>query len=185
MNKDRFNILPNYINKKFEIGEVKEDVTSFNITSTDIPDLSFDTTISDDDWVIYLNGRYNYEYINKKFWCKPQFVIRPLLPKVTFKYLFLTLSLPNVANNKLTVKHDNELLFESNLVEQDIDVTLKYKTEYIFNSLPFTPQNSEDKRLLGSYISNIKIVDQDNFAYQVPFKNIISFDCNKILPFIV
>lgn len=185
MNKDQFNILPNYINKKFEVSEVKQELKSVNIKSTDVPDLSIDTTISNDDWVIYLNGKYNYEYPSKKFWCKPQFVIRPQLPKTTFKYLFLTLSIPDVENNKITVKNRDELLFESSNVNQDIDIILKYKNEYTFNSLPFTPQNSEDKRVLGSYIASIKIVDDDNFTYPISFKNIITFDCNKIVPFIV
>ena len=182
MNTDQFNILPNYIAKKFCSSIETKEV---NVKKKDEVDLNVDTTVSNDEWIIYMNGKDNYEYPSKKFWCKPQFVIRPQLPKTIFKYLFLTLSIPDIENNKITVKNHDELLFESSSVNQDIDIILKYKNEYTFNSLPFTSQNSEDKRVLGSYITSIKIVDNDNFTYPISLRNIVTFDCNRMFPFIV
>lgn len=184
MNKDQFNILPNYINKKFEVVESKHNVKSIDIKSEDVTDLTFDTSVSDDEWIIYLNGKYNYEYPSKKFWCKPEFTIRPQSPNVVFKYLFLKLSIPNIINNKLIVTSHDKIVFETNRLDEDIDVILSYNKEYTFNSLPFIPTNSCDKRTLGSYITNIKIVDCNNFIYPVPPRNIITFDYDNIFPFI-
>ena len=192
MNREQFNILPNYIDRKFnsKLSQPEsKSIINCNIESSDeLNDTSiikFDTEVSENEWIIYLDGSYSYEYPSRKFWCKPQFIIRPLISNIQFKYLLLKLSIPAISNNKLTVNCNNELLFENDIVDEDIDIVLSYRSEYTFNCLPFCPKESNDKRVLGAYITCIKIVDNNDFVYPLSLRNIIVCDYKHLLPFVV
>jgi len=168
MNKKRFDILPEYINKNIKSSTLKHtDTTMIN------------------DWIIYVDGKHNYESINDKFWCKPKFIIRPQLPNIEFKSLLLKLSIPSILDNKLTIKNNDELLFASDVVDKSIEIRLKYKTEYVLECLPFYPADEKDKRVLGAYISYIKILTNENFIEPIHYKNMVPFYIPYIKPFIV
>lgn len=134
--------------------------------------------------LLYFDGKHNYEYENKRFWCKPTFIIRPLFSKVNFKKLFIKLSIPGIPNNRLTIKSNDELLYITNTVDTDIDIILDHREEYIFDCLPFYPPDKMDKRILGAYIASIKMSDNDNFLHSISYKDMILFDTRHIKPFI-
>jgi hypothetical protein len=177
MNTDQFNILPNYITKKLGSSIETKEV---NVKKKD----EVDTTVSNDEWIIYFDGKHNYEYQNKRFWSKPTFVIRPLLKKVHFKKLFIKLLIPEVQNNRLIIKSNDEILYTTDIVNTDVEIILDHREEYIFECLSFYPLDKTDKRILGSYISDIKMTDNDNFLHLISYKDMILFDTRHIKPFI-
>lgn len=140
------------------------------------------TTLSN-SWIIYFDGKHNYEYENKRFWCKPNSIIRPMF--TNFKKLFITLAIPNISNNQLTIKSNDETLYTSSVLDKDIEIVLPNREEYIFESLLFCSPNKVDRRELGVYFLNIQVSDNDNFLHFISYKNMISFDVRYIRPFVV
>jgi len=134
--------------------------------------------------LLYFDGKHNYEYENKRFWCKPTFIIRPLFLKSNFKKLFITLSIPRIPNNQLTIKSNEETLYTTNTVDTDVEIILDNREEYIFECLPFYPSDKMDKRVLGAYILSIKMTDGENFLHSISYKDMILFDTRYIKPFI-
>lgn len=136
-------------------------------------------------WIVYFDGKHNYEYENKRFWCRPIFVVKPLFPSDVVKKIFVKLLIPCVPNNKLTVRSNNEVIYTTSVVDVDVDILLDFKEEYVFECLPFYSSDKMDKRMLGAYISYIKVLDKENFLHTISYKDMILFDVRCIKPFIV
>lgn len=178
MNKNKFNFLPEYINKQSRVTRSEKRVQI--ITTGIIGDIIKSEYNKPNNWFLYFKDKYDLEH-DGLFWSKPSFDLKVIFPvNLKFKSLNMRIALPSVEDNKLSVTSNDKVIFETSRTDDHFDVEIPYATAYTFQSKSMIPKN--DNRELGIYITEISIVDLDFNKNIIPYNHLMQFTLNEIIP---
>lgn len=178
MTLNKFNFLPDYINKLAKIDRSEKRVQI--VTSGIIGDINRTEYEKNNNWFLYFKNKYDLEP-DGLFWSKPDFDLDVIFPVNTpFRSLNMRIALPSIENNKLVVTSNDQVIFETSKTDGHFDIEVPYATSYKFKSQSMIPKN--DNRELGLYISEISIIDLDLKKNVIPYNHLMQFRLNDIIP---
>jgi hypothetical protein len=178
MTRDKFNFLPDYVNKQSKISRSEKRVQV--VTSGVIGEIIKTEYQKSESWFLYFNNKYDLEQ-DGLFWSKSEFILEVIFPvNVPFISLNMRIGLASVENNKLVVTSQDQILFETSYMDGHVDIEIPYASSYKFKSKPMIPNN--DNRELGLYISEISIIDLDLKKNIIPYNHLMQFRLSDITP---
>ena len=178
MNRDKFNFLPDYINKQSKTSRSEKRVQV--VTSGVIGEIIKTEYQKSESWFLYFNNKYDLEQ-DGLFWSKPEFNLEVIFPvNVPFISLNMRIGLASVEDNKLVVTSQDQILFQTSYMDGHVDIEIPYASSYKFKSKPMIPNN--DNRQLGLYISEISIIDLDLKKNIIPYNHLMQFRLSDINP---
>jgi hypothetical protein len=178
MTRDKFNFLPDYVNKQSKISRSEKRVHV--VTSGVIGEIIKTEYQKSESWFLYFNNKYDLEQ-DGLFWSKSEFNLEVIFPvNIPFISLNMRIGLASVENNKLVVTSQDQILFETSYMDGHVDIEIPYASSYKFKSKPMIPNN--DNRELGLYISEISIIDLDLKKNIIPYNHLMQFRLSDINP---
>ena len=178
MTRDKFNFLPDYVNKQSKISRSEKRVQV--VTSGVIGEIIKTEYQKSESWFLYFNNKYDLEQ-DGLFWSKSEFILEVIFPvNIPFISLNMRIGLASVENNKLVVTSQDQILFETSYMDGHVYIEIPYASSYKFKSKPMIPNN--DNRELGLYISEISIIDLDLKKNIIPYNHLMQFRLSDITP---
>lgn len=178
MNKDQFDILPNYVNTK--LSSINAFKSEKQIVGGLIEDICHVEYQRKSKWFLYFKDKYDLEH-DGLFWSLPQFELQILTPvHAQFTSLNMRISMESIPDNMLTVRSNDEIIFQTDITGKHFDIEIPYASKYHFSCKPHIPKN--DNRELGIYISEISILDLMSEKHVIPYSHLTSFISKDIIP---